>query len=218
MFIIDGEEKYLSDFEIIQQILSASGTEEKSEKYNVKSEGIDSICSVCLQRKPKLHGFASPFKYATVDKPGMVSGFFKQSNNWKNYPICTECSLEFELGRTYVTNNLSGYFYGKPYYTIPKTILSKDTKSLGKALIRLKELYDNLKDGQKIKTKEDSLQKMIALEEDYFNLNLLFYEENPTTKAIKIKLMLEEIVPSRFRKLLLMHLEKLMDISYIKKP
>ncbi len=201
MFITNGEEKYLSDFEIIQQMLSASGTEEKSEKYNVKSEGLDQVCSICLQKKPKVHGFASPFKYATVDKPGMVSGFFRQENNWKNYPVCTDCSLEFELGQTYVTNNLSSYFYGKAYYMVPKTILSKDIQNLEKARTRLKELYDKLKDGQKIKMKEDSLQKMIAMEEDYFNLNLLFYEENPTTKAIKIKLMLEEIFPSRFRKL-----------------
>jgi len=201
LFILDGEEKYLSDFEIIRQIVTSSGTEEKSEKYNIKSEGVNAICSICLGKKPILHGFASPFKYATVDKPGMVSGFFRQVNNWKNYPICTDCSLEFELGRMYVANNLSGYFYGKAYHAIPKTILSKDIKSLDRARIRLKELYDNIKDGQKIKAKEDSLQKMIAMEEDYFNLNLLFYEENPTTKAIKIKLMLEEILPSRFRKL-----------------
>jgi CRISPR-associated protein Csh1 len=202
MFIVDGEERYLSDFEIIQQMLTASGTEEKSEKYGVKSEGLDNVCSICLQKQAKVHGFASPFKYATVDKPGMVSGFFKQSNNWKNYPVCTDCSLEFELGRTYIANNLSSYFYGKAYYMIPKTILSKDTKNLGKALTRLRELYSNLsRDGQKVQHREDSLQKMIAGEDDYFNLNLLFYEENPTTKAIKIKLMLEEIVPSRFRKL-----------------
>ena len=201
MFIIDGKEIFLSDFEIIQQILTLSGTEEKSEKYDVKSEGVDAMCSICLQKKTTLHGFASPFKYATVDKPGMVSGFFKQANNWRNYPICTVCSLEFELGRTYIVNNLSGYFYGNAYYAIPKTVLSKDNKSLEKALVRLKDLYTDLKAGQKIKIKEDSLQRMIGMEEDYFNLNLLFYEENPTTKAIKIKLMLEEIVPSRFRTL-----------------
>lgn len=202
MFIIDGEEKYLCDFLIIQQILSADGTDGKSEKYNVKSEGSDKVCSVCLQKQAKVHGFASPFKYATVDKPGMVSGFFKQENNWKNYPVCTDCSLELELGRTYVKNHLNGYFYGKAYYAIPKTLLRKDSKNLGRALKRLNELYLNLAaEGQQIQTKEDNLQKLIAQEEDYFNLNLLFYEENPTTKAIKIKLMLEEIVPSRFRRL-----------------
>lgn len=210
MFIIDRNEKYLADFEVIQQILSSSGTEEKSEKYNVKSEGLNSVCSSCLQIKPVLHGFASPFKYATVDKPGMVSGFFKQSNNWKNYPICTDCSLEFELGRSDVVSNLSGYFYGKAYYMVPKTILNKDIDNLSKALKRLKEIYSNIsKEGQKIKSKEDSLQKLIALEKDYFNLNLLFFEENPTTKAIKIKLMLEEILPSRFRKLFIDAPEKI---------
>lgn len=201
-FLIDGQEKYLVDFESIQNILNASGTEEKSEKYGVKSEGTDSLCSICLRKQQKLHGFASPFKYATVDKPGMVSGFFKQSNNWKNYPICSECSLQFELGRAFITQNLNNYFYGKAYYAIPKTILSKDEKNLQKAITRLRELYDDFSSGgQKVETKEDHLQKMISQEEDYFNLNLLFYEENPTTKAIKIKLLLEEIFPSRFRKL-----------------
>lgn len=199
--IVDGKEYYLEDFKIIQQILYANGTEDKSEKYDIKSEGAKAICSICMVKKEKLHGFASPFKYATVDKPGMVSGFFKQANNWKNYPICTDCSLAFELGKTYITNNLGGYFYGKPYYMIPKTLLSKDTKHLKTAMRRLNEIYANIAEGQQITRKEDKLGEIIATEEDYFNLNLLFYEENPTTKAIKIKLLLEEIVPSRFRKL-----------------
>lgn len=202
-FIIEGNEYYLADFKIIQQLLSASGTEEKSEKYDVKSEGKNQLCSICCEKKEVLHGFASPFKYATVDKPGSVSGFFNQKGNWKNYPICTDCSLTFELGRTYITNNLSSYFYGKPFYMIPKTLIGKDLSKLDKASKRIKDIYENLsKDGQKIKQREDYIWEMIAQEEtDYFNLNLLFYEENPTTKAIKIKLMLEEIVPSRFRKL-----------------
>lgn len=202
IFIIDGEEKYLAEFEIIQQILYASGTEEKSEKYDVKSEGKNAVCSICLEKKETLHGFASPFKYATVDKPGMVSGFFNQKSNWKNYPICTDCSLSFELGRAYITNNLSSYFYGNPFYMIPKVLISKDLQNLDKASKRIKEIYDNLSENsQKIRQREEYIWEIIATDEDYFNLNLLFYEENPTTKAIKIKLMLEEIVPSRFKKL-----------------
>jgi CRISPR-associated protein Csh1 len=201
LFIIDGEEKYLADFSVVQQIILSNGTEEKSEKYGVTSEGTNATCSICLQSGKKVHGFASPFKYATVDKPGMVSGFFRQADNWKNYPICTECSLEFELGRTYVTNNLSSYFYGKAYYIIPKTLLSKDTERLKKAVTTLKDLYNDPSQSHKIRYKEDVIEKRIALEEDYFNVNLLFYEENPTTKAIKIKLLLEEILPSRFRQL-----------------
>lgn len=202
LFKVKDETKYLIDFKVIQDILTASGTEEKSEKYDVKSEGKNQICSICLQKKEILHGFASPFKYATVDKPGMVSGFFKQANNWKNYPICTDCSLHFELGRTYITSNLSRYFYGKAFYAIPKTLIGDDTDSLKKSLRYLKDLYGNLiEDSNKTVKNEDRIWELVAIEDDYFNLNLLFYEENPTTKAIKIKLMLEEIVPSRFRKL-----------------
>lgn len=202
LFRINDETKNLSDFHAIQQILTASGTEEKSEKYDVKSEGKNQVCSVCLQKKEVLHGFASPFKYATVDKPGMVSGFFKQVNNWKNYPICTECSLHFELGRTFITSNLSKYFYGKAFYAVPKTLVRDDSAGLEKSLKYLQGLYQNIQeDVNKTVRNEDKIWELIANEEDYFNLNLLFYEENPTTKAIKIKLMLEEIVPSRFRKL-----------------
>lgn len=199
---VDGERKYLSDFSIIQEIILANGTEDKSTKYEVKSEGYDELCSVCLTKKPVLHGFASPFKYATVDKAGMVSGFFNQKNNWKNYPICSDCSLYFELGKTFVTTNLSSYFYGSGYYIIPKTILNKDNNKLDKIIKKIQNLYDNTtEDGQRIKQQEDKFAKLIEQEEDYFNLNLMFYEENPTTKAIKIKLLLEEILPSRFRKI-----------------
>lgn len=199
---IEGERKYLADFKIIKEIIVANGSEDKSEKYNVKSEGRNHRCSICFQVKSKLHGFASPFKYATVDKPGMVSGFFEQKNNWKNYPICTECSLEFELGRTFINNQLNGYFYGKAFYMIPKTILAQDTDMLDKAIkILLEHKYKSISEGSYIKRSEERLGESIANEMNYFNLDLLFYEENPTTKAIKIKLLLEEILPSRFKTL-----------------
>jgi CRISPR-associated protein Csh1 len=195
-------EIYLEEFNIIQDILNASGTEEKSSKYGVISEGNNHKCSICQCDQEVLHGFASPFKYATVDKPGMVSGFFNQKNNWKNYPICTQCSLEFEIGKAHVTSELSKYFYGKSYYAIPKTLLQKDDKSLVRSLKYLETLYENIQAQSNLTEKnEDRIWQLVAQEEDYFNLNLLFFEENPTTKAIKIKLFLEEIAPSRFRHL-----------------
>lgn len=200
-FHIDGELKYLADLRTIQEILHASGTEEKSYKYGVSSEGKNNLCSICFEQKETLHGFASPFKYATVDKPGMVSGFFNQEGNWKNYPICTDCSLKFELGRNYVSVNLNKYFYGKAYYAIPKTLLRKDTKSLKRTLDLLGDLYTGDLTKERSRKDEDRIWKMIAEQQDFFTLNLMFYEENSTTKAIKIKLLLEELVPSRFRKL-----------------
>lgn len=197
---IEGDKKYLSDFKVIKEILLANGSQDKSEKYSVKSEGRNERCSICFEVKEILHGFASPFKYATVDKPGMVSGFFEQKNNWRNYPICTQCSLEFEVGKTFITNQLNGYFYGKGYYMVPKTLLDKDSSTLDKSIkMLLSHKYEAQANGSHIKRSEERMGELIAQEKNFFNLNLLFYEENPTTKAIKIKLLLEEILPSRFR-------------------
>lgn len=200
-FESDGVRRYLADFPIFQQQVLLSGTSGKSEKYGVTSQGKDQFCSVCLQKKPLLHGFASPFKYATVDKPGMVSGFFDQRGNWKNYPICSDCSLEFEYGQKFVAQQLKKYFYGSSYLAIPKTVLSHDTNSLEKAIKLLTGLKFELKEAEKERRVEDRIMQAIGDEANYFTLNLLFFEENPTTKAIKIKLLLEEILPSRFRKL-----------------
>lgn len=192
----------MSDFKVVKDILLASGSQDKSVKYSVKSEGSNQRCSICFEVKEILHGFASPFKYATVDKPGMVSGFFEQKNNWRNYPICTQCSLEFEIGKSFITSQLNGYFYGKAYYMIPKTILESDTDALEKSIkMLLSHKYEAQSKGSQIKRSEERFGELIAQEKNFFNLNLLFYEENPTTKAIKIKLLLEEILPSRFRKI-----------------
>lgn len=194
---------YVGDLKTFQHILFSSGTEDKSEKYNVKSEGYDERCSICLEQKPLLYGFASPFKYFTVDKPGLVSSFFKQENTWKNYPICSDCSIPFELGRDYISQHLQSYFYGRPFYMIPKLLIGNDEKLLEKLMKRMGELYDeaSVAKAQKIEGSEDKIMKLVAENEDYFLLNLMFFEEDSKTKAIKIRLLLEEILPSRFRTL-----------------
>ena len=196
---IDNQQRFLADFESVQKQILLNGKEGKTKKYKVTSEGKDNICSICLEKKGYLYGFGSPFKYATVDKPGTVSGFFRQENNWINYPICEVCALEFELGKNYITKHFSRSFFGKRYYLIPKTVLPNDSQRLNKAIKLFKELA--YKVGDDIERREDYLMERIGGLDNFFTINMLFYEENPTTKAIKIKLMLEEIPPSRFRTL-----------------
>lgn len=198
---INGEKKFPTDFVSIQKQILLSGTEGKKKKYNVVSEGKDNLCSICCNKKSVLYGFASPFKYATVDKPGTVSGYFNQANNWINYPICEDCALEFELGKNYVSKYLSRSFFGKRYYLVPKTILRNDETRLRKALKLMEAITYEISERDDIERREDYLMERLGGLDNLVSLNLLFYEENPTTKAIKIKLMLEEIPPSRFRTL-----------------
>src|SRR5699024_6682339 len=153
---------------------------------------------------PLVFGFASPYKYSTVDKPGTVSGFFNQKKNWINYPICEDCAINMELGKNYITKNLTKSFFGKRYYLIPKTIIPGDLNSLEDALSLFENIEYKRKNEEQITSAEDFLMEEIGkIYNNVFTLSLLFFEENPTTKAIKIKMMLEEIPPSRFRKLFL---------------
>ncbi len=203
-FWVNGEQKYLEDFEIFRRLILISGVEGKKEKYGVVSAGTNQQCAICLQEKPEVLGFASPFKFSTVDKPGMVAGFFDQKNNWKNYPICQDCSLEFELGKKEVNEHLRRYFYGLSYFLIPKPVIEGDEKELARVLKRLKNLdYQEIthKDGS-ILSREDNLMQQLGEEKvNSYTLSMLFFEENPTTKAMSIQLMLEEMLPSRFRRL-----------------
>ena len=202
-----GTKKYLTEFPTAQRQLILAGTEGKSKKHSVRSEAKNKVCSICLEQKPLIHGFGSPLKYATVDKPGLVSGFFNQGNNWKNYPICSDCAFDFEMGRDYVFQHLRQSFYGRFYFVVPQTIFDSSVELLKKVLKRLRGIeYQPTSDKiTKMVSREDmimaALGREFGEEENRLTLNLLFFEENQTTKAMKIKLALEEVLPSRFRRL-----------------
>ena len=200
---VGGETKHLEDFEVFRRQILNSGVEGKKEKYGVRSFAADEVCAVCLEKQPEVMGFASPFKFATVDKPGMVAGFFDQRANWKNYPVCADCALDFELGQKYVAENLRKIFYGLSYFMIPKPIVPGDMKSLRKAIKLLEgiDYREAVSKGSTITRREDYVMQQLGGSDNTFSLSLLFFEENMTTKAMSIKLMLEEILPSRFRRL-----------------
>ncbi len=199
---IEGKRKLLSDFYSVQQLIAKDGVEGNYKKYNVTSKGKKTECSICHETKLEVFGFGSPFKYSTTDKIGTVSGFFNQKNNWINYPICESCALEMELGKNYITKYLTKYFFGKSYYLIPKALFPHDKEALNNALSLFNDLDYQIKNSNSISSSEDYLMEKIGeVEKNLFTLNLMFFEENSKKSAIKIKMMLEEIPPSRFRKL-----------------
>lgn len=199
-FNFNGKTLYMKDFEVVKMILIDAGNEGKTFKYNVESKGSNEICSICQQIKDNLLGFASPFTYFTYDKETFVSNYFKKKLAWKNYPICFECAKNLEKGKVFLYSYLKRNFYGKSYFLIPHTIVDDDVLYI-KSISFIKnyaadnstENYDN----------EDNFLRYIAKEENYFNLDLIFYEENSTTKAIDLLLYIEEIFPSRFKTLFL---------------
>jgi CRISPR-associated protein Csh1 len=201
--VLNGQEKYLKDFELIKSVIVNSGSETKYNHAGTMSKANLKICSVRGDLCNEIFGFAAPFKYSSPDKPGFLSGFFNKRNNWHNYPISSEAALDLELGRKFIQQNLTGYYYGHEYMIVPNPIIKTDSEKLDKIINIIKTAFDEERAAKKEKRKrsEDRIQKLIAQEENYFNLDLVFYKEDKKTGAISINLMIEEILPSRFRKL-----------------
>ncbi len=194
-----GTHRYLAHYTAVQHLLDTVGTSGKWQKYGEKSKANDKDCSICLQQKPEVLGFASPFKYATVDKPGFVSGYFNQKRNWANYPVCTDCALELEVGKRQIYRHLKRVFYGRRFFMLPKTAMPGQTAHLKKALKHIGHIQERVQQTTLMGRREDYMMRLLGGADNYFSMNLMFYDEHPTTKAITIKLMLEEVLPSRFR-------------------
>jgi CRISPR-associated protein Csh1 len=213
----DERELYLRDFEIIRNIIVESGTEGKSEHNGTISKSKKRTCSVTGKIEDNIYGFAAPFKYSSPDKPGFISGFFNKKMFWRNYPVSSKEALALEFGKKYIQQNLSGYFYGHEYFFVPHPIIKTDNDKLESIIILLQTSLqtENAERQSKEKKKraDDRVQKIIGGEDNFFYLDILFYSEDKKTGAISIDLMLEEILPSRFRKLFI-HLPEKVD----KKP
>lgn len=196
---------YLSDFELVRNILLDSGSEKKYDHNGTQSRTNNSVCSVTSEVADDIYGFAAPFKYSSPDKPGFISGFFNKEKFWRNYPVSSKEALALEYGKKYIKQHLTGYFYGHEFLFVPHPIIRSNINELEMIVELLKDAFATARE-KKISKEERSdaeeyVQKIIAGQENYFYLDMLFYSEDKKTEAISIEMMLEEVLPSRFSKL-----------------
>lgn len=196
---------YLNDFELVRNILRDSGSEKKYDHNGTQSRTNNSVCSVTSAVAEDIYGFAAPFKYSSPDKPGFISGFFNKEKFWRNYPVSSKEALALEYGKKYIKQHLTGYFYGNEYLFVPHPILRSNNYELEMIVELLKDAFATARE-KKVSKEEQSeaqeyVQKIIARQENYFYLDMLFYKEDKKTEAISIEMMLEEVLPSRFSKL-----------------
>lgn len=201
--IENAAERYLRSYDLIKELIILSGSTTNYTHAGIESKSRNKVSSLSGLKSNEIYGFAAPFKYSSPDKPGFISGFFNKKLNWRNYPISSDETLTLELGRKYILQNLKGFFYGNEYIIVPHPIIKTRSQDLRKILTFLKAAFDDEKraKNEKKKRAEDRVQKIIADQKNYFNLDILFFNEDKKTGAITINLMLEEILPSRFRKL-----------------
>lgn len=196
---------YLNDFELVRINLLDSGSEKKYDHNGTQSRTSNSVCSVTSSVADDIYGFAAPFKYSSPDKPGFISGFFNKEKFWRNYPVSSKEALALEYGKKYIKQHLTGYFYGHEFLFVPHPIIRSNNEELEMIVELLKDAFATARDKKMSKEErseaEEYVQKIIAQQENYFYLDMLFYSEDKKTEAISIEMMLEEVLPSRFSKL-----------------
>ncbi len=207
--IFSGNEgkQYIGDMELFKKILQNKAKEKYYKQYGKKSLGQNQLCSVCHENQKEVYGFVNTYNFYTVDKPGFVSGGFKQQDAWKNYPVCYNCAVDLEQGKKYLNENLSFNFYGFNYLLIPKFITGK---LINESMDILEDAFEQktseiLKSGfeknfrYRLTSAENEILGLISKQEDHISFDFLFYAEKQA--AFNILLHIEDVLPSRLKQL-----------------
>lgn len=199
-FVKDGDMKYLADYHVFRNILLKKSCDRFFKKYGGESKGTDALCSVCKKRKDEVYGYAIPWPFHTFDKPGFIAGGFRQSDAWKNTPVCLNCAINLDAGKKYIEESLDFSFYGFRYLLIPKLVIGDEYKDILDILSEMKKkLQMSRETRNRITDDEDEILDMVKDQNDFFSNNLLFYKKD--NSAYRILLHIEGILPSRLRKL-----------------
>ena len=205
VFIKNGEKHYIGDLDLFKKVLISKAKEKYYNQYGKKALGNHQFCSVCHEKKQEVYGFVNTYNFYTVDKPGFVTGGFRQQDAWKNYPVCYDCATKLELGKKYLSENMSFSFYGFKYLLIPKFLnrdLMEETLEImedayeQKASEILKASFEK-KYIYRLTSAETEIFDLIKEYDDYISYDLLFYAEKQA--AFNILLHVEDMLPSRFK-------------------
>jgi len=203
----NGEKQYIGEIDLFKKALIGKAKENYYKQYGKKSLGNNRECFVCQEKRSEVFGFVNTYNFYTVDKPGFVTGGFDQKDAWKNYPVCLDCAGDLELGKKYLSSKLIFSFYGYRYILIPKFFSDQIIEDTLEALEYTFERRDNAMIQasfektyiNRITNAEDEILEYISESKNYVSFDLLFYQEKQA--AFNILLHVEDVLPSRFRKL-----------------
>lgn len=173
--------------------------EKKIRKKIVGKDNNTGTCCLCGKKNVSLVPKLDVFKFYTLDKPGFVSGGFREEDIWRNCPVCTSCEPVLREGKKYVLNNLHFKFVGLDYYLIPSSTCGE---------MRLEMLLSRLIDitNKSFSFKEASENDFQSLSGDIFeelsehedinSYRILFFRKD--NSAERILLDIKDVFPSRF--------------------
>ncbi|URA11175.1 TIGR02556 family CRISPR-associated protein [Thermospira aquatica] len=188
--------KYLGEYDILKNCL-INLSEEK-----LKRSAGSGVCSLCGLSDKEVSGKTNVFKFYTIDKPGFITGGFKEALAWKNFPVCGECRALLENGKEFLKKKLNFKFYGLNYYLIPRLLIG--SKEIWEEILNImSETPKTISPEEKIKKRitndENEILEYLSEKKDVLTLNFLFLKEEQS--AERILLLIEDVFPSRIRKI-----------------
>ena len=192
---LDDGNKFLGDYEVFRKAV------EFFENQKTKKASADeNICSVCGKKREKVSGKAGIFKFYTIDKPGFIAGGFKESQAWKNFPICATCIDMLRKGKSFIESRLTFKFYGLNYIVIPR-ILTDDVDTLEEIVNIFSDTSQVISLKNRVKKRitqdENEILEYLASKKDVLTLNFLFLQKQQS--AERILLLIEDVLPSRIK-------------------
>jgi len=196
--IKEGDEKYIGEYSTFCNYL-LHAVNQKDAKVGSKNR----MCSLCGTTKDSVIGRLDTFKFYTLDKPGFISGGFREEEAWKNYPVCAECKLSLEEGKNFLIERRRFNFYGIFYYIIPKSIIGSDEVG-GRIIDILEEITREEqtiteRDGKELERREERILRILARYNDFVTFSFLFLSREQSGSVERVLLLVEDVLPSRLR-------------------
>ena len=152
---------------------------------------VTSICHGCGKKTKVYGGVGNLLKFYTVDKHGYAPEL-NPKVAWKQYALCEDCIFDLERGKRAKDDFLTWQFYGKGFWLLPVS-----TGNLRNVLDRFKQFHDESsgkahKEGYE--SLEDRLLYEAANQEEAISYHFVFAQKD--NQALRIKLHIEEVLPS----------------------
>ncbi len=189
-------DKFLGEYEFFKYAF------QELEREKLRKSANKGVCSVCNETDKEVSGKVNVFRFYTTDKPGFITGGFKEEYAWKNYPVCEDCKSNLEEGRKFLESNLNFKFYGLSYLLIPQLLIGRE--DVLNEIIEIlsdtnKKIYLKERIKKKITNDENEILEFLSEENDVVTFNFLFLQTQQS--AERILLFIEDVLPSRLRKI-----------------
>ncbi len=147
------------------------------------------------------------FRFYTVDKPGYAPEV-NASNAWKQCSLCKKCFLNLLRGRRIVKSFLTHSFYGKNFWIIP---VSTEKGALEGVINRFRNFRGEVYERGYPGLLEDRILKEAGEGGGTVYYHFVFPKEE--NQALRILLHIEEVLPSRLKKYVILKEKLKTDFS-----